>query len=208
MVPPLPRYYEALRLPAARLAALRFLRTAIPPPRPSFVPVGPGREAADHPGVGKPVSPSGLLGGDGRASQVPRGSLVTIRPALRPRRDRVVPMGPSANHPARPPRLTRTRAHREEISGLNHTAFDLAVYASRGWSPTRHARLASGCWPGSTGRDWLPAGFPTKGFKLWLSSSPELLGARSEQSRETSHLRRPPTQQSARYPCVTYPLGG
>ena len=60
------------------------------------------------------------------------------------------------------------------ISGLNRTAFDLAVYASQGWSPTRHARLASGCWSGSTGRDWLPAGFHLKGFKLRLSSSPEL----------------------------------
>src|SRR5208337_1813125 len=46
------------------------------------------------------------------------------------------------------------------------TAFDLAVYASQGWSPTHHARLASGCWSGSTGRDWLPAGFHLKGFKL------------------------------------------
>ena len=61
------------------------------------------------------------------------------------------------------------------ISGLNRTAFDLAVYASQGWSPTHHARLASGCWSGSTGRDWLPAGFHLKGFKLRLSSSPELL---------------------------------
>jgi len=38
------------------------------------------------------------------------------------------------------------------ISGLNHTAFDLAVYASQGRSPTHRARLASGCWPGSAGR--------------------------------------------------------
>src|SRR5208337_2570573 len=67
---------------------------------------------------------------------------------------------------ARPPRLTRTRAHHEEISGLNRTAFDLAVYASQGWLPTHHARLASGYWSGSTGRDWLPAGFHLKGFKL------------------------------------------
>ena len=52
------------------------------------------------------------------------------------------------------------------ISGLNRTAFDLAVYASQGWSLTHHARLASGCWSGSTGRDWLPAGFHLKGFKL------------------------------------------
>ena len=33
-VPPLHRYYEALRLPAARFAALRCLRLAIPPVRP------------------------------------------------------------------------------------------------------------------------------------------------------------------------------
>src|SRR5208283_1682402 len=30
---------------------------------------------------------------------------------------------------------------------------------------SHHARLASGCWSGSTGRDWLPAGFHLKGFK-------------------------------------------
>src|SRR3974377_2477776 len=74
--------------------------------------------------------------------------------------------GPRVSCLARPPRLTRTRAHREEISGLNRTAFDLAVYASQGQLPTHHARLASGCWSSSTGRDWLPAGFPTKGFKF------------------------------------------
>ena len=55
---------------------------------------------------------------------------------------------------------------RLSLSGLNHTTFDLAVYASQGESPHRHARLASGCWSSSTGRDWLPAGFHLKGFKL------------------------------------------
>ena len=38
LVPPLQRYYEVLRLPAAHFAALRFLRLAIPSLRPSFVP--------------------------------------------------------------------------------------------------------------------------------------------------------------------------
>ena len=112
------------------------------------------------------VSPAALLDGNGRVSQVPRGSLVIIRPVLRPRRDQAGSVGPCVSCLTRPPRLTRTRAHHEEISGLNRTAFDLAVYASQGWSPTHHARLASGRWPGSTGRDWLPAGFPTKGFKF------------------------------------------
>src|SRR5208337_4655597 len=42
LVPPLQRYYEVLRLPAAHFAALRFLRLAIPSLRPLFVPPGPG----------------------------------------------------------------------------------------------------------------------------------------------------------------------
>ena len=41
----------------------------------------------------------------------------------------------------------RTRAHDEEISGLNHTAFDLAVYASQWRSP-------------ATTQDSLPAAGP------------------------------------------------
>ena len=44
------------------------------------------------------------------------------------------------------------------LSGLNHTAFDLAVYASQDWPPHHHARLASGCWSGFTGRDLYPQG--------------------------------------------------
>ena len=53
LVPPLQRYYEVLRLPAAHFAALRFLRLAIPSLRPLFVPPGPGRGAVDPPGVGR-----------------------------------------------------------------------------------------------------------------------------------------------------------
>ena len=42
-----------------------------------------------------------------------------------------VPLSPPAFSPVPPsPPLTRTRAHHEEISGLNRTAFDLAVHAS------------------------------------------------------------------------------
>src|SRR5271157_1264133 len=65
---------------------------------------------------------------------------------------------PATDHDEGSPRVV--------ISGLNRTAFDLAVYASQGWSPAHHARLASGCWSSSTGRDWLPAGLHLKGFKL------------------------------------------
>ena len=73
---------------------------------------------------------------------------------------------PTSESASTPGKNCYSRSPRVVISGLNRTAFDLAVYASQGWSPTHHARLASGCWFGSTGRDWLPAGFHLKGFKL------------------------------------------
>ena len=55
LVPLGQQYYETLRLPAVRLAALRFLRLAIPSFRPRFVPTA-GDCAVDHPGVGLPGS--------------------------------------------------------------------------------------------------------------------------------------------------------
>ena len=67
--------------------------------------------------------------------------------------------------------------------GAQSHRFDLAVYASQGWLPTRHARLASGCWSSSTGRDWLPAGFHLKGFTVVTILLSELLGARSDRFR-------------------------
>ncbi len=66
------------------------------------------------------------------------------------------------------------------ISGLNHTAFDLAVYASQGRLPTRHARLASGCWSSSTRRDYYPQDSLRKVSSSGLSSFPGLHGARSD----------------------------
>jgi len=63
MVPLAPRYYEALRLPTAHLAALRCLRLAIPLLRPWFVPLGSGRGAVDQPGVGsRYLPPAGSVG--------------------------------------------------------------------------------------------------------------------------------------------------
>src|SRR5271155_2895542 len=53
-------------------------------------------------------------------------------------------------------------SRRVVISGLNHTAFDLAVYASQWRSPAPTQDSLPGCWPGSAGRDWLPAGFQRK----------------------------------------------
>ena len=65
------------------------------------------------------------------------------------------------------------------ISGLNHTTFDLAVYASQGGSPHHHARLASGCWPGFTRRDSYPQGsnerFPSSSLFLLSRALPDAM---------------------------------
>jgi len=59
-VPPRRRYYEALRIPAARPAALRCLRLAVSRSHPHFVPVA-AECAGREPGVGHPVPPAGTL---------------------------------------------------------------------------------------------------------------------------------------------------
>jgi len=50
------------------------------------------------------------------------------------------------------PHSDHKEGYRNAFSRLNHTALTLAVYASPDGSPHRDARLASGCWLGSTGR--------------------------------------------------------
>ena len=166
MVPPLPRYSEVLRLPAAHFAALRCLRWAIPSLRPWFVPPGPGRGAVDQSGVGRRyLQPPGSMETTGVPSSrrcpcdhSPYSSDPGVTRQAEWTMSELPGAAPATDHDEGSPRVV--------ISGLNRTAFDLAVYASQGWLPTHHARLASGCWSGSTGRDWLPAGFHLKGFKL------------------------------------------
>jgi len=70
-------------------------------------------------------------------------------------------------------KLTASAPARTVISGLNHTARSLAVYASQGGLPHRHARLASG-WLASLFRAGLATRWvPTKGFR---SSRPPFPG--------------------------------
>ncbi len=82
-VPPLPRYYEALRLPDTPGATLRLLRMALPRlTRPSL----PGEARGPSPRSLEflPVSPSGPLRGSVWASQVPGGPSVHVPPSLTP----------------------------------------------------------------------------------------------------------------------------
>ena len=154
----LPRYYQALRLPIAPPAALRFpslggtihARTVCSP-----------RWSVPHRGARGFCSPRRYPPGDlSRMETIGPptflGNPLCRCPALRPRQDR--PHQAIRCDDAAPAR-TKTKAPTKPISGLNHTAWALAVYASQDGSLHHHARLASGYWPGSTGRDWLPAGF-------------------------------------------------
>jgi len=70
--------------------------------------------------------------------------------------------------------------HGADISGLNHTACTLAVYASQITVTRIHARLASGWWPTFARWDWLPTGFLTQfpdGYPVVLPKRPGLPGA-------------------------------
>ena len=157
MVPPLQRYYGTLRLPAVHLDPFDFFTSryhrVARGSLPSVVGVPPGARE-----LSVPVSPSGLTmetsrylrfpgnpGGHCPCSSTPAGS-------GRLRTMSELPDTASAYvHDEGSPRL--------QLSGLNHTTFDLAVYASQGESPHRHARLASGCWSGFARRDSYPQGF-------------------------------------------------
>jgi hypothetical protein len=159
VVPLARRYYETLRLLAARFAALRFLRLAIPCVVSLVRPQQPrtwlrinleflARFSSRHLRWRRQGLPSS------------RKTQLIIRHVLRPRRDQARGWVQVSLMPGTAPASDNGEGSpRRLISGLNCTAFDLAVYASQGQSPTHRARLASGCWPGSTGRDWLPAGF-------------------------------------------------
>ena len=74
----------------------------------------------------------------------------------------------------------RAEAPTKGLSTLNSMAFGLAVYASQRRLPDDHARLASSCWSGSTGRGSHPQGsderFQSCGLHL-IPLSQALLGA-------------------------------
>ena len=169
-VPPLPRYCKALRLPAAPPALLRFLAsryrhapwTSLPQPQDA---------TAAGLGLFTGIPKTGFLDGDDRTSQVPGG----------PRYERALlfdPGGTAALGHCRALVLssaiwTASTPATFRISGLNHTARALAVYASQGGLLHRHARLASGGWPTLPGGTGYPPG-PIERFQVIPSSFPRL----------------------------------
>jgi hypothetical protein len=117
--------------------------------------------------------------GDGRVSQVPGEPVGSFARFSDPGVTRHADGTQGRSCPARPPRLTKTRAHHEEISGLNRTAFDRAVYAS----PWRLPATAPDALPaaGPALRDGI--GDPQGSDKRFHVSGdppfPSFLGARS-----------------------------
>jgi hypothetical protein len=130
--------------------------------------------------------PPGFVSGNGRISCVPGEPQLCSCPVLRPRRDRRIR---PCNASARPPLCPRRRLPRFVLSGLNHTASALAVYASQAGSPRHHARLASGCWPGSPGRASTRR-VPSKGFRVYPTSIPPFPSStqRKDAIRNSSEL--------------------
>ncbi len=113
--------------------------------------------ALPEPGVVNPVSPPGCCRGSNRSSQVlgePRLSVCTC--------SKPTPAGLLApdqfSATAWPLNPQVQRLPRLGLSALNSMAFGLAVYASQCGLLRHHARLASSCWSGSTGRAFHPQG--------------------------------------------------
>jgi hypothetical protein len=133
------------------------------------------RACGGEPGVGQPVPRRPVPCGDGRGPPKFPGNLKcacalvfdpgrTTRPS--PKRDgRMAP----ARGTARAPAL--------DLSRLDRKASALAVYASQGRLPHRHARLASRCWLGSPGWAWLPTRFLREVSERSLPPLPSFLGA-------------------------------
>lgn len=138
-VPPLPRYYERLRLPAAPSArASVSLRPSVPAPLRSFALARAERRHCASHGRLRVARPSSLeAAGSPRFLEVP----LHVRHALRPRPD----LGASHRGASvlRSPQLTTpapTRIRFEaQLRGIA-----LPVYASQPGSPPRHATLGSG----------------------------------------------------------------
>ncbi len=83
----------------------------------------------------------------------------------------------------------KQRLPRLGLSTLNSMAFGLAVYASWSELPQYHAKLASSCWSGSTGRGSHPQGSDERFQSCRLHLIPPsqaLLGAIPSTSRRPS----------------------
>ena len=158
MVRPLQRYCGTLRLPAVHLDPFEFLHEPIPSCRPWFAPLGRGRPTGGQGVVGSGL-PIRIDDGNVGVSQVPWKPWWSWSVLFDPGRIRQAEWTKSKLPDTAPACVHDEGSRRLVLSGLNHTTFDLAVYASQDGSPHHLARLASGCWSSFARRDSYPQGF-------------------------------------------------
>jgi len=150
-VPRLPRYYEELRRPNAHPAALRFPSLGGTDRCASLRFLAARRRRPD-PELSGVAAPRHLSVGDVWPSQVPGESFCAFALLFDPGRTDVPK--PLRDTGAAPANVTAKAPATRPISGLNHMASALAVYASPRRLPGQDARLASGCWLGFAAWDW------------------------------------------------------
>src|SRR5208282_2485830 len=158
MVPPLQRYYGTLRLPAVLLDPFEFFTSRYHRFRPWFAPLGRGRPTGGQGVVGSGL-PIRIYDGNVGVSQVPWKPWWSLSVLFDPGRIRQAERTKSKLPDTAPACVHDEGSRRLVLSGLNHTTFDLAVYASQDGSLHHHARLASGCWSSFARRDSYPQGF-------------------------------------------------
>ena len=137
---------------------VRFLHEPIPSCRPWFAPLGRGRPTGGQGVVGSGL-PIRIDDGNVGVSQVPWKPWWSLSVLFDPGRIRQAEWTMSKLPDTAPACVHDEGSRRLVLSGLNHTTFDLTVYASQDGSPHHHARLASGCWSSFARRDSYPQGF-------------------------------------------------
>ena len=159
-VPQLPRYYDAVRLPVPLSPRFVAFAWRYPASRLSFRSLR-SRTPNRGPGVQLPVPTSGQIRREAsRASQVPGQPTVPMPCSS-------TPAGPNTpghcGMSAWPPLCPQRRLPRiTSFRGSMARPWD-ALFTLRPMQlPAPDAKLASGRWPGATGRDWLPAGLLRK----------------------------------------------
>ena len=130
-------------------------------PRAWFAPSG--RDAQPWaPGSWCSGSRAGNVGGGGRVSQVPGQPLCPYALLLDP--GRTEDARPLRRLDMAPARVINEGSRDEKISGLDHTALGLAVYASSWRSPDTTQDSLPAAWPRLAGRDSVTRRVATKGF--------------------------------------------
>jgi len=150
------RYYQDAMTPCSHPAALRFLRLAVPRMH-SLVSLPGGRVHRQGLELMTRYLQPGIRRGANRVLPSSWGTTIVrlhMFPSDAGRTACTRPYG-AATWPlnAQVQRLLRLG-----LSTLNSMAFGLAVYASQCGLLQHHARLASSCWSGSTGRAFHPHG--------------------------------------------------